>query len=113
MGYNSRIWCLQGDGMAIEVSDIEKLREYIRGVLGAAQHHANNVDEIVLALAGAIIARKDDSPLQVRAGRDSGDGQGHGVHVSQGKYVRTVVQSPNQAGRFETEKLSRSRSPFI
>ena len=44
MGYNSRIWCLQGDGMAIEVSDIEKLREYIRGVLGAAQHHANNVD---------------------------------------------------------------------
>jgi hypothetical protein len=54
--------------MAVEVSDIEKLREYIRGVLGAAQHHANNVDEIVLALAGAIIARKDDSPLQVRAG---------------------------------------------
>jgi uncharacterized cupin superfamily protein len=55
--------------MAIEVSGIEKLREYIRGVLGAAQHHANNVDETILALAGAIIARKDDSPLQVRAGR--------------------------------------------
>jgi integron cassette protein len=55
--------------MPVEVSEVEKLREYLRGVLGAAQHHANNVDQIVLALAGAVIARKDNSPLQVRAGK--------------------------------------------
>lgn len=55
--------------MPVEVNDVEKLREYLRGVLGAAQHHANNVDQIILALAGAVIARKDDSPLQVRPGR--------------------------------------------
>jgi hypothetical protein len=55
--------------MAIEVSEVEKLREYVRGVLGAAQHHAGNVDEIILAIVGAIIARKNDTPLQVRAGK--------------------------------------------
>jgi hypothetical protein len=55
--------------MAIEVSEVEKLREYVRGVLGAAQHHAGNVDEIILGIAGAIIARKNDAPLQVRAGK--------------------------------------------
>ena len=55
--------------MAIKVSEVEKLREYVRGVLGAAQHHAGNVDEIILAIAGAIIARKDDQPLQVRPGK--------------------------------------------
>lgn len=55
--------------MAVAVSEVEQLREYVRGVLSAAQHHAGNVDEIILAIAGAIIARKDDTPLQVRAGR--------------------------------------------
>ena len=69
--------------------------------------------EIVLALAGAIIARKDDSPLQVRAGRTQEMGKAMAFTSARGKYVRTVVQSPNQAGRFETEKLSRSRSLFI
>lgn len=55
--------------MPVEVSEVEKLREYLRGVLGAAQHHAGNVDEIILAIAGAVIVRKDNSPLQVRSGR--------------------------------------------
>jgi hypothetical protein len=63
------IWLAQEEPMPVEVNEVEKLREYLRGVLGAAQHHANNVDQIILALAGAVIARKDDSPLQVRPGR--------------------------------------------
>jgi len=53
--------------MPVPVSDIDTLRLYVRGVLGRAKHHAHNVEEIVLALAGAIIAWKGSAPLQVRS----------------------------------------------
>src|SRR5262249_30287408 len=71
--------------MPVEVSEVEKLREYLRGVLGAAQHHAHNVDEIILAIAGAVIARKDDSPLQVRAGRSKEMGRALSFTSARGK----------------------------
>ena len=77
--------------MAVAVSEVEQLREYVRGVLGAAQHHAGNVDEIILAIAGAIIARKDDTPLQVRAGRTQEMGEGNHVYLEQRQYVCLVL----------------------
>lgn len=45
--------------MSQAVSDVDTLRRYIGGVLGRANHHARNVNEIALALVGAIIWRKD------------------------------------------------------
>ena len=56
--------------MAITVKDIDTLQEYIKGVMGRADHHAGNVNEIVLALAGAIVWKKDISSIKVmeRAG---------------------------------------------
>ena len=45
--------------MPIPVDDVSKLQTYLRGVLAKAKHHANDVDHIILALAGAIISRKD------------------------------------------------------
>jgi hypothetical protein len=51
--------------MALTVNDINILREYISGVMERADHHADNVSEISLALAGAIIWRKDDSAIKV------------------------------------------------
>ncbi len=41
------------------VSTIDVLQRYIRGVIGNAEHHAGNVDEICLAVAGAVMWRKD------------------------------------------------------
>ena len=49
--------------MALTVTEIEALREYLNGVMARADHHAGNVKEIALALAGAILWRKNDNEL--------------------------------------------------
>lgn len=41
------------------VTDIDVLQEYISGVMERAEHHAGAVEEIALAIAGAIVWRKD------------------------------------------------------
>jgi hypothetical protein len=46
--------------MPLPVKDIDVLKEYLKGVMGRADHHARGVQEIALALAGAIVWRKDD-----------------------------------------------------
>jgi len=46
--------------MPIPVTDVTVLKAYLQGVMERADHHANEVEEIALALAGAIIWRKDD-----------------------------------------------------
>lgn len=52
--------------MPLTVTEIEELRDYIGGVMGRADHHAGNVNEIALALVGAIVWRKDDdAPIRV------------------------------------------------
>ncbi len=38
--------------MAKTINDLEILQAYIRGVISRADHHANDVDEIALALVG-------------------------------------------------------------
>lgn len=41
--------------MAITISTLNILQEYLNAVLERADHHANNVNEIALAIAGGII----------------------------------------------------------
>ena len=41
------------------VTAVDVLQDYIRGVMDRAEHHADKVDEITLAIAGAVIWRKD------------------------------------------------------
>ena len=54
--------------MAVTVSDVDELKRYIEGVMGRADHHAQGVQGIALALAGAIVWRKDDdSTIKVMA----------------------------------------------
>ena len=45
--------------MPLAVTDVDALRDYLKGVLDRADHHADRVNEISLALAGAILWRKD------------------------------------------------------
>ncbi|EGQ7645831.1 hypothetical protein ACPF3S_003731 [Vibrio cholerae] len=53
--------------MALTVKDVNILSQYISGVMARAEHHAGNVGEIALALAGAILWRKDDTNIKVMA----------------------------------------------
>lgn len=51
--------------MPTAVADVDRLQEYLGGVMARADHHANNVNEIALAVVGAIIWRKDPAPIEV------------------------------------------------
>lgn len=44
--------------MPRKVTDLQILQRYIQGVMERAEHHAGGVDEICLAIAGAIIWTK-------------------------------------------------------
>lgn len=46
--------------MPLTVTEVDELQQYISGVMERAGHHAGNVDEVALALVGAILWRKDD-----------------------------------------------------
>ena len=43
--------------MAIKITSTELLREYLEGVMERADHHAKNVNEVALTIAGAITWR--------------------------------------------------------
>lgn len=47
--------------MATTIQSIDILRAYLTGVLDRANHHAHNVNEIALAIAGGIIWRTTDN----------------------------------------------------
>ena len=60
--------------MPIPVNEVSKLQTYLRKVIANAKHHANNVDQIILALAGAIVSRKDsDTSLEVWGAQKMGN----------------------------------------
>jgi hypothetical protein len=57
--------------MAIEVSGIDELRTYIRGVMVKARGHAPNVAACFLTLVGAVLwARDEGTPIEVRQRND-------------------------------------------
>lgn len=45
--------------MSITINKIEELKNYFDGVMNRANHHADNVNEIVLALIGGVIWRAE------------------------------------------------------
>ena len=51
--------------MSQSVEEVSELQAYLRGVLNRADHHADNVNEVVLTLVGAILRRKDPEPIRV------------------------------------------------
>lgn len=58
--------------MPLPLTTISDLQAYLSGVAQRADHHAQNVNEVILALAGAVVLFKDaTSQLRVRthAGR--------------------------------------------
>lgn len=45
--------------MSITIHQIDTLKDYFNGVMNRADHHADNVNEIVLALIGGVIWRAE------------------------------------------------------
>ena len=56
--------------MALTITTLTLLNEYINGVMNRADHHGQNVNEIVLTLAGAVIW-KVTQDIEVRTYGDS------------------------------------------
>ncbi len=51
------------------VTSVDVLQQYVRGVMERAEHHASNVDEVCLAIAGAVVWRTDgELEVMVQAG---------------------------------------------
>lgn len=50
--------------MAVSANNIADLHAYAQGVINRATHHARNVDEIALALLGAIVWRADPHSIK-------------------------------------------------
>jgi hypothetical protein len=55
--------------MALTITTLTLLNEYINGVMNRADHHGQNVNEIVLVLAGAVIWRATQD-VEVRTYND-------------------------------------------
>jgi hypothetical protein len=52
--------------MPLTVADLETLETYLDGVMNRSEHHAERVGAIALALIGAVLWRKDPTPIEVR-----------------------------------------------
>jgi Integron cassette protein VCH_CASS1 chain len=74
--------------MPVTVDGVETLQTYLRSVLADAKHHAKDVDQVILALTGAIISRKDhDSDLEVHSGKGGGMGRALTVTIHGKRYA--------------------------
>ena len=58
--------------MPIQLHSLEELHTYLSGVIGRAEHHAPEVEEVILTLAGAVVLFKDtNTPLEAFSRRGS------------------------------------------
>lgn len=51
--------------MPAQIIEIDVLQQYMHGIIARAAHHAGGVDEVLFPLAGAIVWRKDEQPIEV------------------------------------------------
>ena len=54
--------------MPIQITGVDMLKEYILGVMARAEHHAQDVDQVCLAVAGAIVWRGERIEVLQRQG---------------------------------------------
>jgi hypothetical protein len=75
------------ESMPVALSAVDALREYIEGVMDRAAHHGPRVNAVALALAGAIIWRKDPEPIEVHRGRSMRHGTVLWVRINENRYA--------------------------
>ena len=59
--------------MGIALNDVDDLQEHLLGVLRRSQHHAGEVNEVLLAIVGGILWRKTPG-TPVKANEKDGEG---------------------------------------
>lgn len=91
--------------MPLQVTDIDVLRDYLRGVMSRADHHAQDVNEVALSVAGGVVWRKDDDPLEVMSSRTREGGMANVIwfKVSQRRYA---LSYNHETGEIELRKNS-------
>ncbi|SRR5712692_9016841 len=72
--------------MPLTVTDLDSLETYLAGVMNRSDHHAQTVGAIALALIGAVLWRKDEEPIEVRA-QDGSAKNILWVHISGHRYA--------------------------
>ena len=76
------------------VTDVDVLQEYICGVMDRADHHAGNINEVSLAIAGAVVWRKDgDIRVYERSGQMT---NALWVHIGGNRYALSYNHSTGQ-----------------
>jgi hypothetical protein len=87
--------------MAISINSIEKLQQYLIGVLGRSNHHAGDVNEVSLSLLGAIIwVSRGEIEVREYKGRPANMIWFHGKN---GKYV---LMYNHETGEIELKNRS-------
>lgn len=72
--------------MPENIKDLNVLKEYICGVLGRAEHHAGNVDEVIFTLVGLVIWRAEEDSIKVRT-QEGGMKNVIWVNIGDNKYA--------------------------
>lgn len=72
--------------MAVKMTSSDLLKEYFSGVLSRANHHAQGVREISLALMGAVIWRSEGD-IEVKSVKDGGMGNILWFNTPSGRYA--------------------------
>ncbi len=58
--------------MPIQLNSVRQLQTYLGGVIDRASHHAPEIEEVILTLAGAAVLFKDtETPLEARSWKGS------------------------------------------
>lgn len=53
--------------MSVSIRDVDTLQRYLENVIEKAEHHAPNIREVLLVLAGAVVLLKDrNEPIRIR-----------------------------------------------
>ena len=82
--------------MARKISTIQDLHEYFIGVVTRAEHHAQNVEEIIYPLLGMIVAYKDDDT----------DIEVWGQNDNLGNLLWAIIKGTRYAFRYDHNKVS-------
>lgn len=87
--------------MPVALPDVDLLQAYLTRVLERADHHARGVDQIALALVGAVVWRKAGT-LEVMPTKD-GTGNVLWFHVGKSRYALTYN---HDAGTIDLKRKS-------
>jgi hypothetical protein len=94
--------------MLVHTNVVAEVHDYLQGVLGRADHHAPNVDEVVVTLMGAIIAFAEPDSIELLAQ----DGE-----IKNALWARIRGQryafSYDHTGRRITAKRGGNRGPVV